>query len=141
MAGQDWTPSAVTLEHLQTLLKDGFMALTELEACHVPEDPTFPVPTEGYVVFVVAFYEWGFGMPPHRFLHSLLWYYDLELHHLIPSGVLHIAAFIILCEAYLLIDPELDLWKYFFPVQHPQDPKAELMIFGARSFMLRWGTK
>jgi hypothetical protein len=50
-------------------------------------------------------------MPPHRFLHSLLWYYSLELHHLTPSRVLHIAAFMILCEPYLGIDLELDLWK------------------------------
>jgi hypothetical protein len=67
----------------------------------------------------VAFYEQGFSMPPHRFLHSLLWYYDLELHLLTPSGVLHIAAFVTLCEAYLGIDPELDLWKYFFHVRRP----------------------
>jgi hypothetical protein len=58
-------------------------------------------------------------MPLHRFLHSLLWYYDLELHHKTPSRVLHIAAFMTLCEAYLGMDLELDLWKYFFHVQHP----------------------
>jgi hypothetical protein len=34
-----------------------------------------------------------------------------------------------LCEAYLGIDPKLDLWKYFFCVQCSQDPEAELMIF------------
>jgi hypothetical protein len=67
----------------------------------------------------VAFYEQGFSMPPHQFLHSLLRYYDLELHLLTPSGVLHIAAFVTLCEAYLGIDPELDLWKYFFHVRRP----------------------
>jgi hypothetical protein len=46
----------------------------------------------------------------------LLRYYDLELHHQTPLGVLHIAAFVTLREAYLGIDPELDLWKYFFRV-------------------------
>jgi hypothetical protein len=48
-------------------------------------------------------------MPLHWFLHLLLWHYDLELHHLTPSGVLHIVAFMTLCEAYLGIDPEFDL--------------------------------
>jgi hypothetical protein len=43
---------------------------------------------------------------------------------------MHIVAFVTLCEAYLGIDPELDLWKYFFLVRCPQDPKAELMISG-----------
>jgi hypothetical protein len=77
----------------------------------VPEDPAFPVPTEGYVVSFVAFYKRGFGTPSHRFLHSLLRYYSLELHHLTPSWILHIAAFMTLCEAYLGIDPEFGLWN------------------------------
>jgi hypothetical protein len=57
------------------------------------------------VVSFVAFYERGFGTAPHQFLCSLLRYYGIELHHLTPSRVLHIAAFVILCEAYLGIDP------------------------------------
>jgi hypothetical protein len=44
------------------------------------------------------------------------------------TGVLHNAAFMTLCEAYLGIDPDLDLWKYFFHVRCLQDPEAELMI-------------
>jgi hypothetical protein len=58
----------------------------------------------------------------------LLWYYDLKLEHLTPSGVLHITAFITSCEGYPGIDPDLDLWKYIFRVHHLQDPKVELMI-------------
>jgi hypothetical protein len=44
------------------------------------------------------FYERGFGVPSHRFLHSLLQFYVLELHHLTPMGILHMAAFMTLCE-------------------------------------------
>jgi hypothetical protein len=94
MAEQDWTPSTLTPDHLQKLVKHGFMAVTDLEACRVPEDPAFRAPTEGYMVSFVVIYERGFGMPPHRFLHSLLWYYGLELHHRTSSRVLHIAAFV-----------------------------------------------
>jgi hypothetical protein len=46
------------------------------------------------VVSFMAFYERGFGMPLHPFLRLLLLYYDLELHHLTPSEVLHIAIFV-----------------------------------------------
>jgi hypothetical protein len=91
------------------------------------------------VVSFVVFYEWGFGMPPHGFLHSLLRYYGLELHHLTPSGVLHIAAFVILCEAYLGIDPDFDLWNYFFRVRRPLDPEAELMISGGMIIHVKSG--
>jgi hypothetical protein len=111
---QGWTPSTIMLTHLQKLVKHGFMVVAEIEACQVLEDHAFPMPTEGYVVSFIAFYKRGFSMPPHRFLRSLLWYYSLEPHHLTPSGLLHIVAFMTLCEAYLGIDPELELWKYFF---------------------------
>jgi hypothetical protein len=37
-------------------------------------------------------------------------------------------AFVTLYEAYLGIDPELDMWKYFFHVRCPQDPEVELII-------------
>jgi hypothetical protein len=128
MVEQDWAPSTVTPGHLQKLLKQGFMMAAELMACLVPEDPVFPAPVEGYVVSFMAFYEWGFGTPSHRLLHSLLRYYGLELHHLTPLGVLHIAAFMTLCEAYLGIDPEFDLWNYFFHVRRPWDPEAKLTV-------------
>jgi hypothetical protein len=85
MAEQDWTPSSVTLSHLQKLVKHGFMAAAELKACWVLVDSTFLAPAKGYVVSFTVFYEQGFSMPPHRFLRSLLWYYGLMLHHLTPQ--------------------------------------------------------
>jgi hypothetical protein len=139
MVEQDWTPSTIMLSQLQKLMKHGFMVVVEFEACWVPEDPSFPSPVGGYMVSIMTFYEWGFHMPPHRFLHSPLRYYDLKLHHLTPSGVLHIAAFMTPYEAYLGIDPELDLWKFFFHVRHLQDPEAELTIFGATVIHVKAG--
>jgi hypothetical protein len=73
----------------------------EHTACRVPEDPTVPAPADGYVVTFMTFYEQEFGAPSHRFVHSLLRYYGVELHSLTPSGVLHIASFMISYEAYL----------------------------------------
>jgi hypothetical protein len=58
----------------------------------------------------------------------LLQYYGVELHNLTPSRVLHIAAIMTLCEAYLGVDPEFDLWDYFFCVRRLQDPSTELTI-------------
>jgi hypothetical protein len=95
------------------------MSVAELEVYRVPEEPTFSAPVEGYVVSFMAFSEWGFGVPPYQFICSLLQYYGLELHHLTPSRVLHIRAFVTLCKAYSGIDHDLDLWKYFFHDHHP----------------------
>jgi hypothetical protein len=78
----------------------------------------------------VEFYERGLDTPSHQFLHSLLQYYGLVMHILIPSRILHIAAFMTLCEAYLGVDSEFDLWSYFFDVRHPHDLDVELTVFG-----------
>jgi hypothetical protein len=59
-------------------------------------------------VACTTFYEWGFGAPSYQFLHSLLQFDGLELHHLTPLGVLHIAAFVTLCEAYMCIEPHFN---------------------------------
>jgi hypothetical protein len=79
----------------------------------VPMDPT-STSMGGYVVACVVFYERGFSVPSHQFLHSLLWYYGLELHHLTHSGILHIAAFVTLCESFIGIEPHFDLWWNFY---------------------------
>jgi hypothetical protein len=60
------------------------------------------------------FYEWGFGVPSHGFLWSLLQFYGLKLHHLTPSGILHMVAFLTLCEVYMGIEPYFNIWNYFF---------------------------
>ena len=62
------------------------------------------------------FHERGFAVPAHRFLRGLLDYYQVELQHLTPNGVQHMAAFVALCEGFLGIDPHFDLWWHFFTV-------------------------
>jgi hypothetical protein len=102
------------MAHLQDLVSQGFMTMVELVTYHVPEDPASPVPAGGYIVAYTVFYERGFGAPSHQFLHSLLWFYGLEQHHLTLSGMLHIMTFVTLCEAYMGIEPHFDLWNHFF---------------------------
>jgi hypothetical protein len=70
----------------------------------------------------------------HRFFRSLLQHYHLELYNLTPSGVLHIVAFVTLCEAYMGNDPHFDMWNYFFHVRRPSDPDIELTVSGGRGY-------
>ena len=53
-------------------------------------------------------------IPPHQFLQGLLHHYQIELQHLNPNGIQHIAVFIVLCEGYLGIEPHFELWRYLF---------------------------
>jgi hypothetical protein len=85
-------------------MSQGFMMAAELATCHVPKDPASPTPAEGYVVAFMVICKRRFGVPSHQFLCSLLQHYDLELHYLTLLGIMHIVAFMTLCEAYMGID-------------------------------------
>jgi hypothetical protein len=81
------------------------MTVTKFATCLVPAGTVSPTLVEGFIKVWAAFYEQGFGLPSHRFLRSLLRSYGLELHHLTPSGILHMEDYVTLCEAYIGIEP------------------------------------
>jgi hypothetical protein len=114
MVASSWPASEVTQEYLQILMSKGYMTMAEFATSLVPAGSVFPASVEGFIVVCAAFFEQGFGLPSHQFLCSLLQSYGLDLHHLNPSGILHMTAFVTLCEAYIGIEPPLILWSHFF---------------------------
>jgi hypothetical protein len=61
----------------------------------------------------------------------LLQYYGQELHNLTPLGILHIMAFVTLCEAFMGTGPHFNLWNHFFHVRLPQGSDAEAAVLGS----------
>jgi hypothetical protein len=116
------------------------MIVEGLATCRVNEDPTSPALTGGYVVACATFYDQGFGVPSHRFLCLLLQFYGLELHHFTPLGILHIAAFVTLCDAYMGIEPHFDLWNYFFHAWLRPGSDAEAAVWGSVDISVRSGS-
>ena len=47
-------------------------------------------------------------------MHGLLNEWDLELQHLNPTGVLHAAGFVTICEAFLGMEPHVDFFRRLF---------------------------
>ncbi|GJN12625.1 hypothetical protein PR202_ga30920 [Eleusine coracana subsp. coracana] len=80
----------------------------------VPGDERHPEPPVGYVVSFIPIHERGLGRPAYDFLRALLHRYGAELQHLNPNGIQHISAFVAMCEGFLGIAPNLDLWCHFF---------------------------
>ena len=66
------------------------------------------------VVSFLAFHERGLGYPVHWFLCGLLNEWGLELQQLNPTRVLHIASFVIVCKAFLGMEPHVDLFRWIF---------------------------
>ena len=58
--------------------------------------------------------ERGLSIPACDFLWGLLFFWGVQLHHLTPDSILHIAIFVQLCEAFLGIHPHFDLFKSLF---------------------------
>jgi hypothetical protein len=52
-----WTVSEVTQEHLENLMRKGYMTVAELATYRVFEDPAPPALVGGYIVSCTAFYE------------------------------------------------------------------------------------
>ena len=46
-----------------------------------------------------------------------MFYYGLDFHHLAPNFILNISAFIVVCEAFLCIQPHFGLWLKTFNVK------------------------
>jgi hypothetical protein len=65
-----------------------------------------------------------------------LYYYQLELLHLVPNSITVVSTFIHFCEAYLGISPHFLLWRYFFCVKSTGKRSGPV---GAVMFNLRSG--
>ena len=103
---EPWCRSDVTLQRLEGLVRRGLLcAQTTDEEWRLPSNEDVPSPLEGYVVSFAHFHERGFATLAHKFLRGLLHYYKVELQHLNPNGVQHIAMFVALCEGFLGLVP------------------------------------
>jgi hypothetical protein len=79
-----------------------------------------------------SFFERGINLPVGDFFHSLLYYYRLELVHLVPTTFIHF------CNACLGIPPHFLLWRYFLCVKSTGKRSGPV---GAVMFNLRSGLK
>ena len=108
--------SSVTNGKIKKLRKVGY--LSDDIAHWLPDEgqliPT-PRPHER-LVFLTHFLR-GLGFPLHPFVRGLMFYYGLDFHDLAPNFILNISAFIVMCEAFLCIQPHFGLWLKTFNVK------------------------
>jgi hypothetical protein len=123
LPADDWAASSVTERRLEELVEDGLLrprtTRSQPEWIAPPPAHREPAPPEGYMVSFICFHERGFGVPASVFMRVLLHYYRVELHHLAPNAVAQAAIFAAVCEGYLGVEPQWNLWIHLF--------KAELL--------------
>jgi hypothetical protein len=133
-----WVWSTMTEAKIQALVDRGLLRpKTEVEwrAAAGEEFPSEDIKEQ--VVFA-SFFERGLNLPAGDFFRGLLYYYRLELVHLVPNSITVVSTFIHFCEAYLGIPPHFTLWRYFFCVKSTDKMSGPV---GAVMFNLRLGLK
>jgi hypothetical protein len=113
-----WPHSTATRLSLRELVTTGQLAANE--DGRPPEwiDPLArdrePNPPFRYVVSFIRFHEHGFVAPASRFLRWLCFHYGVELHNFTPNAISQVARFIGVCEGFLGIPMNWDLWVHLF---------------------------
>ena len=108
--------SSVTEGQIKKLRKARYLS-NDIEHRLPDEGHLIPNPRPlGRVVFLPHFLR-GLGFPLHPFVRGLMFYYGLDFHDLAPNFIPNISAFIVVCEAFLYIQPHFGLWLKTFNVK------------------------
>jgi hypothetical protein len=73
-----------------------------------------PNPSYGYAVSFIRHHERGFAAPASRFMCGLCHHYGVELHNFTPNAISQVATFVGVCEGFLGIPANWDLWVHLF---------------------------
>jgi hypothetical protein len=73
-----------------------------------------PNPPFSNVVSFVRHHEHGFAAPASRFMRGLCYHYGVELHNFAPNAISQAATFVVVCEGFLGIPVNWDLWVHLF---------------------------
>ena len=108
--------SSVTEGHIKKLRGAGYLAANI--AHRLPAaGQIVPTPEPHERVVFLHHFLCGLGFPLHPFVRGLMFYYGLDFHDLAPNFILNISAFIVVCEAFLHIQPHFGLWLKTFNIK------------------------
>ncbi|KAE8808853.1 retrotransposon ty3-gypsy subclass [Hordeum vulgare] len=113
-----WVGSEVNAEHIEALRHRCMLPPVDLVAARVPDTEATPTPERGEVVVLEEHFYHGFGLPTSDFFSCFLTFFGLQPHHLAPNAILQLAAFVVLCDGFIGIEPRLDLWRKLFFLKH-----------------------
>ena len=111
-----WMVSSVKEKDITELRVAGYLA-KEIAHRLPAQGQVVPTPKPNERVVFIPHFLRGLGFSVHPFVHGLMFYYGLDFHDLSPNSFLNISAFIVVCEAFLRIQPHFGLGLKVFNVQ------------------------
>jgi hypothetical protein len=113
-----WPRSTATRLALSKLVTAGQLAANEdgqpAAWIEPPARDREPNPPFGYVISFIRFHERGFAASASRFMRALCYHYGVELHNFTPNAISQAAMFVGVCEGFLGIPVNWDLWVHLF---------------------------
>jgi hypothetical protein len=142
-----WERSTVTQLALGELVSAGQLAANEdgrlAEWIVPPAGDRAPNPPEGFVVSFTRFHERGFAAPASRFMRALCYHYGVELHNFAPNAISQAATFVGVCEGYLGIPVNWELWIHLFRAelftQPTTEPRTRRAVRAGGMSLALWG--
>jgi hypothetical protein len=127
-----WPRSTATRLSLSELVTAGQLAANEdgRPAVWIMPQPSDREPNQpyGYVVSFICFHERGFAVPASRFMRALCYHYGVEFHNFTPNAISQVATFVGVCEGFLGIPVNWDLWVHLFRAELHTLTTPELKI-------------
>jgi hypothetical protein len=132
----NWVRSTVSTNHINRLIDNGLLSGTE--SCRVSKKDCPPKPKAGEVVIFSDHIERGFDPPGSKFFRDLLHFYGLHPQDLGSNSVVNISSFVVVCEAYLRIEPTVLLFRNLFYVnKQTETAQGRHQMLGGISFQRR----
>jgi hypothetical protein len=110
----EWVRSTMIEAKIQALVDRGLLLPKAEVEWRTAAGEQFPSEDVKEQVVFASFFERDFNLPVGDFFRGLLYYYRLEMVHLVPHFITIVSTFIHFCEAYQGISPHFLLWRYFF---------------------------
>jgi hypothetical protein len=107
----------MTEAKIRALVKDGLLRPKEEVEWRATTGEEFLSEDVKEQVIFASIFEHGFNLPAVDFFRGFLYYYGLELVHLVPNSITVVSTFIHFSEVYLVILPHFLLWRYLFCVK------------------------
>ena len=126
-----WKKSKLSEAAISSLVSRRLLQSRTLIQWQPAEGHGRPFEKTSEIVLFKAFVERSLAIPACDFLRCLLFFWGIQLHHLTPNSILHIAIFVQLCEAFLGIYPHFDLFKSLFSLNPCPNLRSIARVGGA----------
>jgi hypothetical protein len=113
-ATSDWNYYKCSRNDLLNLVAEGLLQGQDVIQGRPSFRHLFPQGKVDEIILFLHFVKRGLVLPASNFLHDLLYFYGIQIHHLNPNSIAHVAIFVHLCEAFLGIEPHFALFRFLF---------------------------